>query len=62
MYGDVELIFPGTPVIVSVGTEPSHSAVATSSSGGPVFAPSVAESAFTVTTTSSPLSGDTTSL
>ena len=59
---EVEFILPGTPLIVSVGATASHSAVAASSATGPVFTPSVAEPAFTVTVTSSSPAGDTTSV
>ena len=53
----------GTPLIVTVGAVLSHFAVATSSTNGPVFKPaSVAASAITVTVTSSPSFGVTTSM
>ena len=45
------LIFGGTPPIASVGTVPSHVAVATTFCAGPVFTPSVAVSLRTVTVT-----------
>ena len=48
----VELIAVGTPEIWTVGAAASHAAVAVAAVAGPVLAPSVAELAVTVTTTS----------
>ena len=48
----VELILDGRPVIVTSGVASSQTAVTVSGSAGPVFKPSVAVFAPTVTTTS----------
>ena len=58
----VELIFAGNPLISTVGTVASQTAVAETADAGPVLTPSVAESAVTVTTTSAEPVGVTASV
>ena len=58
----VELITDGTPVIATVGTSASQTAVAVVAFGGPVLSPSVAELVSTVTTTFCPPTGVTPSV
>ena len=58
----VESIVAGTPVIPTVGAAASQVAVAATAEAGPVLLPSVAEFAATVTVTSDPLVGVTTSV
>jgi hypothetical protein len=58
----VALIRAGTPVIVTVGADVSQTAVAETAVAGPVFTPSVAAFAATVTTRFDPLVGVTASV
>ncbi len=58
----VELIFAGTPPIVTVGAAASQTAVAVTADAGPVLRPSVAELAATSTVTFDPLVGVTASV
>ena len=58
----VELIFAGTPWIVTVKTVASQVAVADTAKAGPVLRPSVTELAATSTVTSAPPVGVTASV